>query len=1009
MEEKKVQLNKEQKEAVSHDKGPLLIVAGAGTGKTALITNRIADLIESGKAGSDEILALTFTEKAAGEMEERVDNLLPLGYFDLWISTFHSFAEKLLRADGLDIGIPADFRLLDEFEQYRLIKNNLDRFDLDYYKPMGNPTKFIRAMLVHFSRLKDEDVTPENYLEYADGLKQNLDGMLSGKGKTKAPEFFLDSKGGFDKEIAELEINKINEVANAYHTYQRLLLERSCLDFGDLINYCLKLFRDRPNILDKYRRRFKYILLDEFQDTNVAQYEMIKMLSAPDNNLTVVGDDDQAIYKWRGASMYNIIQFKKDFPKAKKIFLKENYRNRQDILDLSYDFIKLNDPNRLEARLREEGEELDKKLKSNTGREGIMEVIEEADMESELMKVVNRIAEIKIEDKGVAWDDFAILARSNEQAKEVCAYLEGAGFPYILHSSKGLYSKPVVLNSINYLKALSDHHNNSSMFKVLELPTFGFNSEEIANINHLAKKKTLSIYQVLKQAPAFRFSKELSSKIGSFLSVFNSHSASLRDKKAGDMFISFLYDTGYMGYLLEKGDDYHNEAANLLSAFAKKIKEFENDSEDKSVKAFLEALDDELEAGEQGRIPFDPDSGPEAIRVMTIHAAKGLEFKYVFIINLVDKRFPSVERKDPIEVPSALTKEEIPEGDHHLEEERRLFYVAITRAKQGVFFSWSKDAGGKREKRPSRFLVEAGLIDDMSKDNDERIEEKKETRPDILKKQKKKTEEKKYDLPIPKAFSYSQLAAYEKCPRQYWYSFILKVPAKGSYAMSFGKTMHSAMQRILSEVTKARESSQGSLFDSQDGQKEKGDPITIDRCLEIYEQSWIDEWYPDEKTKEKYRKEGRETIKDFYEQNKDNWPNVFLLEKGFMVKLNKGEEEYSIKGQIDRVDEEEGKLKLIDYKTGKVKNKLNFSDKEQLLIYQLAADQYFRQPVKSLMFHYLKDNSQLSFEAKEKDMEKMREKIIERVDNIRAGNFAAKPNPQTCKFCDFKDICEYRK
>ncbi len=1001
-------MNKEQEEAVSHGEGPLLIVAGAGTGKTALITARIAGLIESEKAGSDEILALTFTEKAAGEMEERVDDLLPLGYFDLWIATFHSFAEKILRADGLDIGVPADFKLLDEFEQYRLIKNDLDRFNLDYYQPMGNPTKFIRAMLTHFSRLKDEDIAPKEYLEYAESLKQNLDGMLAGKGRSKAPDIFLDPKGELNREVAEFEVNRINEIANAYHIYQQLLLENSCLDFGDIINYCLQLFRDRPNILNKYRQRFKYILLDEFQDTNVAQYELVKLLSAPNNNLTVVGDDDQAIYKWRGASMYNIIQFKKDFPKAKKIFLKENYRNRQDILDLSYDFIRLNDPNRLEAKLQEEGEKLDKKLKSNTGKQGKIEVLEEPDVESELMKVTNRIAELKIEDKEATWDDFAILARSNEQAKEACAYLEGAGFPYILHSSKGLYSKPVILNAINYLKAISDHHNNSSMFRVLELPVFGFTFEEIANMNYLAKRKTLSIYQVLKQASTFKFSNELNSKINSFLSVFNRHSSSLRDKKAGDMLISFLYDTGYMGYLLDKGDEYHNEAANLLSAFAKKIKEFEKDSENKGVRSFLEALDDEMEAGEQGRVPFDPDAGPEAIKVMTIHAAKGLEFKYVFITNLVDKRFPSVERKDPIEIPSALAKEEVPEGDHHLEEERRLFYVAVTRAKQGIFFSWSKDAGGKREKRPSRFLVEAGLIKDLSKDDDDRIEKKSDPRPNILKKNEE-TKEKKYELPVPKAFSYSQLAAYEKCPRQYWYSFILKVPARGSYAMSFGKTMHSTMQKILSEVGKARESSQGSLFEDQNSQEKKNEPITRDRCLEIYEESWIDEWYPDEKTKERYKKEGRETVKDFYEKNKENWPKTILLEKGFMVKLKKGNEEYAIKGQVDRVDEEDEKLKLIDYKTGKVKDKLKFSDKEQLLIYQLAADQYFRQPVKALMFHYLKDNSQLSFEAKEKDMDKIKEKIIERVDNIRAGNFEAKPNPQTCKFCDFKDICEYRK
>jgi DNA helicase-2/ATP-dependent DNA helicase PcrA len=229
-------------------------------------------------------LALTFTEKAAGEMSDRVDALLPYGYFDLWISTFHSFAERILKEHGLSIGLPADFKLLNEFEQWALIKRNLDKFDLDYYRPLGNPTKFIHALLKHFSRAKDEDITPAAYLEYALGLKQNLDGMLSGSSLTPGPspipnvhgrgslfpsheERMGGIKGGISAEagsamtekIAEQEAARVNEVANAYHVYQQLLLDNNALDFGDLINYCLKLFRERPAILEKYRRQFKYI------------------------------------------------------------------------------------------------------------------------------------------------------------------------------------------------------------------------------------------------------------------------------------------------------------------------------------------------------------------------------------------------------------------------------------------------------------------------------------------------------------------------------------------------------------------------------------------------------------------------------------------------------------------------------------------------------------------------------------------------------------------------------
>ena len=258
------QLNPEQKKAVVYKKGPLLIVAGAGTGKTTVITQRIVYLIEKGEAKPssakgfggakpEEILAVTFTDKAAEEMEERVDVLLPYGYVDLWISTFHSFCERILRDYALDIGLPADFKILDNIAGWLLVYRNLDKFDLNYYKPLGNPTKFIQALISHFSHCKDQGIYPEDYLEYAEKLKTRDD----------MPE--------------DDETERIKEVAGAFHTYQRLLLENSSLDFGDLINYCLKLFQKRPLILKKYREKFKYILVDEFQAYSV---EMILNLAS---------------------------------------------------------------------------------------------------------------------------------------------------------------------------------------------------------------------------------------------------------------------------------------------------------------------------------------------------------------------------------------------------------------------------------------------------------------------------------------------------------------------------------------------------------------------------------------------------------------------------------------------------------------------------------------------------------------------------------------------------------
>jgi|WetSurMetagenome_2_1015567.scaffolds.fasta_scaffold05013_3 DNA helicase II / ATP-dependent DNA helicase PcrA len=1077
METKKTQLNKEQAEAVSYGEGPLLIVAGAGTGKTSVISERIVNLINSGKARSDEILALTFTEKAAGEMEERVDRLLPYGaFFDLSISTFHSFCQDVLSSDGLDIGLPTDYKLLDEFEQYALFKKHLDRFGLDYYRPMGNPTKFIRDLLKHFSRCKDEDITPLKYLEYADELRQNLDGMLSGvKGKKKINKdaknkptlsarrghpsqegIFQNAKGEFDQEVAEMEVKKIEEVANAYHIYQNLLLENNALDFGDLINYCLKLFRERPNVLARYQARFKYILVDEFQDTNWAQYELVKLLAAPQNNITVVGDDDQAIYRFRGAAMANILEFKKDYPSAKQIFLIENYRNRQNILDLSYEFIKLNNPNRLEEQLKlnnpprpsatppEEGTELSKKLKANTKDIGAIEVLRGADTSDELARVVNKIAEIKAQDKEANWGDFAILARSNDAGKEICAYLDEAKFPYKLFSSRGLYGVEPIIISISYLTAVADQYDGVALYKTLTLPVFNFSAEELAALNYIVYRKAMSLYKVLNEAAALGLGSATLEKINKFLAIFRKHSADARYKPASEIFSDFLTDTDYLKYLLAQTERQAILATNQLNQFMKRIKEFETASTDKSVREFLAELEVEMEAGEQGTLPSSDEDDPAMIKIMTVHAAKGLEFKYVFVINLIDKRFPSTERGESIKIPDALLDEQIPEGEHHLEEERRLFYVAITRAKKGIYFSWSSDAGGKRERRASRFLIETKLVEDLDVSNadEKKIEPLAENIPllggvaaprgrgglasrGVL----KNSAEEKFIPQAPEKFSYSQFEAYERCPYQYRFDNILHVPKRGNFQMSFGKTMHSTLQKILQIVKQAGEKKQDSLF-SVEAEKEKsplergGEPlasrgvlkldekkelISLDECLKIYEESWIDEWYETEANKQNYHEKGKEIVKAFYEEHKNNWPKVLFLEKDFALRMKVDNEGITIKGKIDRIDEmPDGRLKIVDYKTGKPKEKLEFNEKAQLLIYQQAVKEVFRQEVGALCYRYLNDNSEIEFLGAEKDFAKLDEKISATIRAIRSGEFPATPGQQ-CKFCDYSGICEFRK
>jgi len=977
-------LNKEQKEAVLHEKGPLLIVAGAGTGKTTVITQRIVNLIEKELAKPEEILAVTFTEKAAFEMEERVDKLLDFGYMDLWISTFHSFCERVLRENALDIGLPTDFKILDQTAGWLLARQNLDKFDLKYYKALGNPTKFIQALISHFSHCKDQEVYPENYLEYADSLKTRDDG----------PE--------------DQETERITEVANAYHIYQQILLENSCLDFGDLINYCLKLFKKRPLILKKYQEKFKYILVDEFQDTNWSQYELIKLLSEPANNLCVCADDDQAIYRWRGASFSNIVKFQEDFTKAKQVSLIKNYRSSQNILDKSYSFIKQNDPDRLEFRNK-----IDKKLIADAkAGEGIIEHIHTKNLDEEVGQTLKKILEILKKDKEATYNDFAILVRANDSAIPFVKALERANLPYQFLASRGLYSKPIILDIISYFKLLDNYHEGSAVYRILNLPFLEISDTDIANITQFSHKKTKSLFDSLQELAIIPgISSKTQEKVAFILSLVKKHGQMAREKGVSEILVAFLEDSGYLKYLIHNNEI---EKIDLLNQFYKKVKTFEESSIEPLLKNFMEEIILELESGEEGKLEFDPEKGPDMIKVMTIHGAKGLEFKYVFLVNMVDRRFPTDQRKDPIELPDALIKDIKPKGDVHLQEERRLCYVAMTRAKKELYFTSAEDYGGQRKKKLSRFLVEMGYaaqdterdmpvsggvrvrrvpFDGASRENEANRHISRSATPSQF---------------LPQHFSYSQLAAFEKCPLQYKFAFILRVPTRGKAVFSFGKTMHNTLHEFLKLMNENKKVGQENLFGEKGKEKTKKKSKDFDELIKLYEKNWIDEWYENQKQKDDYFKKGKDALKEFYKNFEKNPPKILkingqtALEMPFNLKIGG----YTLYGVIDRIDEEGGEVVIIDYKTGQSKDKLDFEAKEQLLIYQIAAKEVLHLKPKQLAYYYLDDGKIASFLGSESDLQKQKDKIIEEAEKIKNSEFEATPGWQ-CQYCDFKDICDY--
>lgn len=981
MDNKFSHLNKEQLQAVKHGDGPLLVVAGAGTGKTTVLINRLLYLIMEKKYSPDEILLTTFTEKAASEMEQRALEILPYGYFDLWINTFHSFCERVLREHGLEIGLPADFKLLDQTQQWILIHNNLSKFDLDYYKPLGNPTKFISELIKHFSRLKDEVIWSKDYLKYAQDIEENSD----------------DSLVDFEEKDKEQEIVRIKELAKAYAVYNQLLLENSFLDFGDLIIYTLKLLQKRPIILKLYQDKFKQVMVDEFQDTNWAQYELVKLLSGQNSNLIVVGDDDQSIYRFRGSSIFNIMKFKDDYPKAKEIVLTSNYRSGQEILDRAYSLIANNNPNRLEKKIN-----IDKRLKSQTNFSGQVSHWHLNDEEGELTFVREKIQEIKTNQSETLWSDFSILVRSNDAADKFVKELDRQGIPNVFVSLKGLYYKPLILDAINYFKLLDNYHESSALYRVLNFNYFSLPYLDIVNLNKVARNKTWSLFETLEKVESIASITPSSvSKIKKLLSLIDKHSKLAKEKLPSQIFLTYIKDFS----ITDKFDkDRDKDKFSYLNQFYKKIKSLENVNENLSLKEFVDLLNLEIEAGESGKLSLEYDDH-EVVKIMTIHAAKGLEFKYVFVPNLVDKRFPTINRSDKIAIPEALIKEKISsDKNFHLEEERRLFYVAITRAKERLYLTSAKNYGGKTEKKVSPFVLELEISE--NKQLNSSGQSLTELEKDLIESDEEKKLNKVAKYSLPAKFSFSQLESYSNCPWQYRFAFILKVPVPEKASLSFGRSMHNTLYEFLYPLLD-NNFKQTSLF-SNNKLKEELKLLTQERLLEIYKNKWQEGGYSSKQEKQDYYLKGEESLKNFLKNVKGGaLPQPIMLEKSFVYKLG----QYPIKGTIDRVDKlADGTVEVIDYKTGKIKDKLDKRNKRQLMIYQLALENTLGLKVSKLSYYFLdKEGQKTSFVAKDKDLEKLEEELLEEMKEIATMNFIPKPDKRTCSFCDFKDICEFRK
>ncbi|MBI3009553.1 MAG: ATP-dependent helicase, partial [Candidatus Omnitrophica bacterium] len=666
-----------QREAVTHPEGPLLIIAGAGTGKTTVITRRIAWLLATQRATPESLLALTFTEKAAAEMEERVDLLIPYGYSRLSISTFHAFGDQLLRQYALKMGFSSQFKVLSQAEQVVFLRQHLFELPLKTLRPLNDPTRFLEALLGVFSRAKDEAVTTEEFLACTDRLQQ--------------------AAGGNEPALEAL-IQRTSEIALCYAAYQKLMRDADAIDFGDQVLLAIQLLEKHPDVLQAVRQRYAFLLVDEFQDTNFAQYRLLQLLAKPEGNITVVADDDQSIYKWRGAAISNVLKFLDHYPSRHTVVLTENFRSNQHILDAAYRLIRFNDPDRLEAQ-----QGIDKRLISKAQQPLEMphfSVFDDASAEADWVARTIRNA---IEEQKRHPGDFAILVRSNREADLFLRAFNVAGIPWQFSGSSGLFARPESKMLLSCLKALADPHDSLSWYHIASSALYRCPMKDLAKILALAERSHQSFQNILSTT-----SPELSEEGQRILGELKQDIEELlefsRTQSSGQLLYHWLSKRGFLAHLARVEDLETSLQLQTVARFFAQLRRIE-DLAGSSLPEVIQQLDLFQAIGNEPLENDDPLA--DRVNVLTLHKAKGLEFPVVFLVGLVQGRFPTPRRTETLELPNELIKDILPSGDYHLQEERRLFYVGMTRAKESLYLSCTYNYGGKSIRKISQFVVEA--------------------------------------------------------------------------------------------------------------------------------------------------------------------------------------------------------------------------------------------------------------------------------------------------------------
>jgi DNA helicase-2/ATP-dependent DNA helicase PcrA len=965
-------LNEAQRRAITHGNGPLLVIAGAGTGKTRVITERIRHLLQSDSSLTGEnILGLTFTDKAAGEMKARVVRSVGERAKDVTLKTFHAFCESLLKDSD------PQSRMLDKVDHWILLRRNLSRLQLERYRRLAEPGQFLNDFVEFFSRCQDELVSCEAYQQYADGLA----GQLQAERAQLDPDTLAERQEAVARE---------QEIARAYRASEELLREKKCSSFGTLITGAVALLERDSALRAALQKRYRYILVDEFQDTNIAQLRLLELLVNDSRNIFAVGDNDQAIYRFRGASFGSFKLFLERFANWRegqdstkfRVSLVENYRSTPNILRVATQVIGQNTvsadfPKKILSPSKPEGEKI--------------RIVELAAPEDEARWVASELERIR--KAGRRWRDFAVLYRAHGHRDELVRELARRKIPFVI-SRLSILEHPVVKDILAYLRLIATPYDDVAVARVLAAPAWQLAPAELVRYAERARKERTRIYDVLQsRQPALPFDPSHTA-LTELLEFTTAQRKTMKRRDARHIAAD----------LFEWLEVYQRVAAQdreYVKRLAEFVKEWEEKSDTRKLPEFIEYLDYFEQAG--GTICLEDDAPGDAVRLMTVHGAKGLEFSHVFVLRVNKNKFPQPERPRVFEFPAALMKEGAPEEQFHNQEERRLFYVALTRAEDRLTITALAEKKGRVPPFIEDILMEPAL-----------------QRRDVLQLAPKPVAHATngaqpmqgvagtgslFAPPVerPKLFSRianwaesfqpapaeplelnpSAVDSYRRCPQKYLFAHLWLLQEGPKATLTFGRVMHATIRRVMAEF-------------------KKGNRLPFDEVQHLFETEWTASGFEDEYQEGEYKKDGLEQLRVLHQAVLEQTPEILELEKTFALPV---ENNIVLKGRIDQINAlGRGEVEIVDYKTGKAKKETEARRDLQLSIYAIAAKEILELKPARLVFHYLQDNSRQETTRSAKQLEEAQGIVQEVAADIRARSFPAKEG-FICRSCAFRPIC----